>query len=85
MKYDEGSGPSFVHHLYYDSASGQCNPFIYKGEGGNANRFKSDKDCMRNCSARAEEVYPMEGKVEMKTFKVIFKSQSHISKMYIKV
>ncbi|XP_029010370.1 BPTI/Kunitz domain-containing protein [Betta splendens] len=58
LKYDEGSGTKFLAFLFYNSTTGQCNPFIYKGEGGNANRFRSDKDCIKNCSARAEEIYP---------------------------
>ncbi|XP_038561684.1 BPTI/Kunitz domain-containing protein [Micropterus salmoides] len=60
LRHDEGEGLSFNFALYYDASKDQCNPFIYKGQGGNANRFESEKQCMRNCSANAEKVYPMD-------------------------
>uniref|UniRef100_A0A669EYY9 BPTI/Kunitz inhibitor domain-containing protein n=1 Tax=Oreochromis niloticus TaxID=8128 RepID=A0A669EYY9_ORENI len=47
---DEGHGSSFNFAVYYDSTKDQCSPFIYKGEGGNANRFENEAECMRNCS-----------------------------------
>ncbi|MGH0169782.1 UNVERIFIED_CONTAM: hypothetical protein FKN15_073712 [Acipenser sinensis] len=36
----------------------QCQPFSYKGSGGNGNRFFTDRMCMSNCSARAAQLYP---------------------------
>ncbi|XP_076743227.1 U-actitoxin-Avd3n-like [Maylandia zebra] len=30
------------------------------GEGGNANRFENEAECMRNCSHNAENIYPMD-------------------------
>ncbi|KAJ8002430.1 hypothetical protein DPEC_G00158820 [Dallia pectoralis] len=62
---DEGTAPiqgssDFVIMLYYDSAKDLCYPFKYLGEGGNANRFTLERFCMRNCSARAEEIYPVD-------------------------
>ncbi|XP_010864131.2 kunitz-type U19-barytoxin-Tl1a [Esox lucius] len=61
---DEGktppSGSDFVIMIYYDATRDLCYPFKYLGEGGNANRFTLEKFCMRNCSARAEQVYPMD-------------------------
>ncbi|XP_070762768.1 inter-alpha-trypsin inhibitor [Enoplosus armatus] len=58
--HNEGDGPSFTFALYYNAERDQCNPFIYKGQGGNANRFVNERECMRNCSARAQDVYPMD-------------------------
>uniref|UniRef100_A0A8C7SXM7 BPTI/Kunitz inhibitor domain-containing protein n=1 Tax=Oncorhynchus mykiss TaxID=8022 RepID=A0A8C7SXM7_ONCMY len=60
---DEGTAPTsgaddFQILLYYDAAKDLCYPFKYLGEGGNANRFTLEKLCMRNCSAKAEEIYP---------------------------
>ncbi|XP_052322831.1 kunitz-type serine protease inhibitor bitisilin-3-like [Oncorhynchus keta] len=62
---DEGTAPTpgaddFQILLYYDAAKDLCYPFKYLGEGGNANRFTLEKLCMRNCSAKAEEIYPMD-------------------------
>ncbi|XP_067445942.1 BPTI/Kunitz domain-containing protein [Thunnus thynnus] len=57
---DEGHGTSFEFYVYYDYTNDKCNPFLYKGQGGNANRFKTEKECIRNCSANAEAIYPMD-------------------------
>ncbi|XP_040894666.1 BPTI/Kunitz domain-containing protein [Toxotes jaculatrix] len=55
---EQGDGPTFTPYLYYDAAKDQCNPFLYKGTGGNANRFQNERECMRNCSDNAEWFYP---------------------------
>ncbi|XP_028306575.1 boophilin-G2 [Gouania willdenowi] len=60
LKHDEGQGLKFNFASYYDPEKDQCYPFIYKGEGGNDNRFEHERDCIRNCSQRAEEIYPMD-------------------------
>ncbi|XP_068596029.1 BPTI/Kunitz domain-containing protein [Brachionichthys hirsutus] len=60
LPYDGGEGPNFNFALYYDVAKDECYPFLYKGQGGNANRFEHERECMRNCSATVENVYPME-------------------------
>uniref|UniRef100_H3C3T1 BPTI/Kunitz inhibitor domain-containing protein n=1 Tax=Tetraodon nigroviridis TaxID=99883 RepID=H3C3T1_TETNG len=57
---NEGKGSTFNFALYYDAAQDLCSPFIYKGEGGNGNRFANERDCMRNCSSNAEKFYPMD-------------------------
>ncbi|KAK7891518.1 hypothetical protein WMY93_023481 [Mugilogobius chulae] len=57
---DEGEGTNFGFAVYYDPTKDQCEPFMYKGQGGNANRFTSEKECIRNCSAKAESIYPMD-------------------------
>uniref|UniRef100_A0A669EDC8 BPTI/Kunitz inhibitor domain-containing protein n=1 Tax=Oreochromis niloticus TaxID=8128 RepID=A0A669EDC8_ORENI len=44
---DEGHGSSFNFAVYYDSTKDQCSPFIYKGEGGNANRFENEAEGQR--------------------------------------
>ncbi|XP_076588584.1 inter-alpha-trypsin inhibitor [Chaetodon auriga] len=59
LQYDEGSGGDIQYVVYYDSNDDQCYPFIYKGEGGNANRFHTEMACIRNCSTMAEDIYPM--------------------------
>ncbi|XP_020487098.2 BPTI/Kunitz domain-containing protein [Labrus bergylta] len=60
LKEDEGTGPSFIFALYYDAANSRCSPFLYKGQGGNENRFVNERECIRNCSADAETLYPMD-------------------------
>uniref|UniRef100_W5NCG3 Si:dkeyp-73b11.8 n=1 Tax=Lepisosteus oculatus TaxID=7918 RepID=W5NCG3_LEPOC len=58
---DEGTGENLHFRLYYDSASDKCLPFMYKGHGGNGNRFITDRWCMQNCSSRASKLYPTGG------------------------
>uniref|UniRef100_UPI003AAD6244 actinia tenebrosa protease inhibitors-like n=1 Tax=Centroberyx gerrardi TaxID=166262 RepID=UPI003AAD6244 len=60
LPHDEGEGTNFIFSVYYDATQDKCIPFIYKGAGGNDNRFENERQCMRNCSARAEDVYPMD-------------------------
>ncbi|XP_068458302.1 BPTI/Kunitz domain-containing protein [Clinocottus analis] len=57
---DGGEGSSFIFALFYDPIKDQCNPFIYKGQGGNDNRFQNERECIRNCSVTAEKTYPMD-------------------------
>ncbi|XP_056272183.1 BPTI/Kunitz domain-containing protein [Pseudoliparis swirei] len=57
---DGGEGSSFTFSFFYDPLKDRCNPFIYKGEGGNGNRFGNEKECIRNCSVNAEKTYPMD-------------------------
>lgn len=65
---DGGEGDQFLFSLFYDAAEDRCSPFLYKGQGGNDNRFKNERDCIRNCSANAEDIYPMDGKVTLKIY-----------------
>ncbi|XDV52780.1 hypothetical protein PO909_021445 [Leuciscus waleckii] len=60
LKPDEGTAGTSdpLVYMYYDEAKDSCFPFRYKGEGGNANRFIIERQCMRNCSHRAEELFP---------------------------
>lgn len=59
----EGEGTGFIFSVYYNPLKDQCDPFIYKGEGGNANRFQNERECMRNCSSNVQNTYPFDGKV----------------------
>lgn len=59
LQHDEGHGGDIQYLVYYDSNDDQCYPFIYKGEGGNANRFRTEMECIRNCSAEADNIYPL--------------------------
>uniref|UniRef100_A0A673CXG3 BPTI/Kunitz inhibitor domain-containing protein n=1 Tax=Sphaeramia orbicularis TaxID=375764 RepID=A0A673CXG3_9TELE len=60
QSYSSGEGPSFQFAMFYDPAIDKCSPFIYKGQGGNANRFNNERECIRNCSVNAEDIYPMD-------------------------
>ncbi|XP_059392240.1 BPTI/Kunitz domain-containing protein [Carassius carassius] len=59
---DEGTGPeaNVRSLMYYNAEKDNCFPFRYFGSGGNANRFMTEKQCMRNCSHRADELFPMD-------------------------
>ncbi|XP_024911980.1 kunitz-type serine protease inhibitor bitisilin-3 isoform X1 [Cynoglossus semilaevis] len=57
---DAGEGQSFIFAFHYNAAQDQCNPFVFKGNGGNANRFVNEIECIRNCSVNAENIYPMD-------------------------
>uniref|UniRef100_A0AAY4DL00 BPTI/Kunitz inhibitor domain-containing protein n=1 Tax=Denticeps clupeoides TaxID=299321 RepID=A0AAY4DL00_9TELE len=61
LPYDEGinNDGAFRIYLYYNRDSDKCLPFKYYGNGGNGNRFLSEKDCMRNCSVNAQIFYPV--------------------------
>ncbi|KAG8012674.1 Kunitz-type serine protease inhibitor bitisilin-3 [Nibea albiflora] len=58
MPVDEGTGMNFQFALYFDQESQRCHPFMYKGEGGNANRFLNERECIRNCSNNPDDLYP---------------------------
>ncbi|XP_007556856.1 kunitz-type serine protease inhibitor bitisilin-3 [Poecilia formosa] len=55
---DPGQGSTFTFSVYYKPEEDKCLPFFYQGEGGNANRFRSERQCMRNCSFNFEKLYP---------------------------
>ncbi|KAK7125340.1 hypothetical protein R3I93_020883 [Phoxinus phoxinus] len=55
---DEGKGKEKLLRYSYDSKLQFCVPFFFKGEGGNSNRFDSDKDCMKACSPKGDQIYP---------------------------
>lgn len=61
LKQDEGTGNDVVVYMYYDADKDSCYPFRYNGEGGNSNRFITEKQCMRNCSHRADQLFPTDG------------------------
>ncbi|KAM3869934.1 inter-alpha-trypsin inhibitor [Diretmus argenteus] len=60
LTHDEGTGMNFTFALYYDASIDLCQPFLYRGEGGNANSFRNERECIRTCSSKAEESYPMD-------------------------
>ncbi|CAL8294093.1 unnamed protein product [Boreogadus saida] len=55
---DAGTGSERGTLIYYDPSDDNCYPFMYKGEGGNQNRFTNERDCVKNCSTIAEQRYP---------------------------
>ncbi|XP_056138545.1 BPTI/Kunitz domain-containing protein [Lampris incognitus] len=60
LPHEEGTGTSFHFATYYDPSKDLCYPFLYRGEGGNANRFDNERECMRNCSPNVDQFYPMD-------------------------
>ncbi|XP_043838270.1 carboxypeptidase inhibitor SmCI-like [Dromiciops gliroides] len=56
---DEGEmGVMLGYRLYYNQTTDRCHPFVYKGAGGNENRFLTEMQCMRHCSTLGEVLYP---------------------------
>jgi len=45
-----GYGNDSISSFYFDSNVGVCEPFNYKGAGGNANRFESKGECLAACA-----------------------------------
>ncbi|XP_075549215.1 kunitz-type serine protease inhibitor-like [Dermacentor variabilis] len=45
------SGNCYGHYAlyFYDSLFGRCRRFVYGGCGGNANRFRTQRECIRVC------------------------------------
>ncbi|XP_051237907.1 BPTI/Kunitz domain-containing protein [Dicentrarchus labrax] len=82
MPSDGGHGPSFLYALYYDASQDLCSPFIYKGQGGNKNRFANERECMRNCSANAENVYPVDASQACHFKKAQGKCNSNLLRYY---
>lgn len=60
MPMDPGLGDEVIVLLYYSKAEDKCHPFRYGGQGGNENRFYTDRMCMQNCSSGAGDLYPDE-------------------------
>ncbi|XP_064164868.1 boophilin-G2 isoform X1 [Anguilla rostrata] len=55
---DEGTGEKQDLKFYYSKEKKVCEPFHYKGIGGNDNRFNSDMECMEACSENYATAYP---------------------------
>ncbi|KAL3196084.1 hypothetical protein MRX96_015628 [Rhipicephalus microplus] len=47
---DRGPCRAFVPSFYFDSSSRTCRDFVYGGCQGNANRFKTRRQCLLSCS-----------------------------------
>nr|XP_034319400.1 carboxypeptidase inhibitor SmCI isoform X1 [Crassostrea gigas] len=46
---DKGSGHGWLMRYYYNWTKQKCLRFIYKGSGGNTNRFETKAECNRRC------------------------------------
>lgn len=46
---DKGSGDLWLMRYYYNWREQKCLRFIYKGSGGNTNRFETKEECNRRC------------------------------------
>uniref|UniRef100_A0A3Q2VLF6 BPTI/Kunitz inhibitor domain-containing protein n=1 Tax=Haplochromis burtoni TaxID=8153 RepID=A0A3Q2VLF6_HAPBU len=53
---DVGQGTSFTLAVHYDVNKDQCTPFLYNGEGGNANRFENERESSKGCTLEKAEV-----------------------------
>ena len=50
---DSGSCLSYAPMFYYDVRTSSCHQFIYRGCGGNGNRFHTSSECRQRCVAAA--------------------------------
>lgn len=57
LRRDEGTCNGNHLRFYYDSRTDRCIPFRYTGCGGNRNKFKTFKRCMRRCSNAQDAEY----------------------------
>ncbi|KAK6492679.1 uterine plasmin/trypsin inhibitor-like [Huso huso] len=62
LSLDTGTGSQNQVQFYFDKTSKLCQPFTYKGEGGNVNRFAKEEECMKNCSD-TQDFYPDDRKM----------------------
>ncbi|KAL0126026.1 hypothetical protein PUN28_004838 [Cardiocondyla obscurior] len=46
---EQGTCKAYITRYAYNSATGQCQRFIYTGCNGNANNFKSTSACEETC------------------------------------
>jgi len=46
---ETGMCRAYIPSYFYNSASGQCETFVYGGCGGNANRFTTPGECLNRC------------------------------------
>jgi collagen type VI alpha len=51
---DPGHCKASINAFYYDRPSISCRRFTYGGCGGNANKFRSVKDCLMRCRLESE-------------------------------
>ncbi|KAL3107319.1 hypothetical protein niasHT_019304 [Heterodera trifolii] len=49
LKKDEGTGNGRVIRWWHDKVDDKCKVFIYKGSGGNGNRFNTKAACEKKC------------------------------------
>ena len=48
---NEGKGSLNLPRFGFDFKAKKCTTFSYKGQGGNANQFKSEADCYNSCES----------------------------------
>ncbi|XP_062125624.1 kappaPI-actitoxin-Avd3b [Drosophila sulfurigaster albostrigata] len=46
---DLGRGRGYFPSWFYNSTAGECEPFIFGGGLGNANRFRRLEECQNRC------------------------------------
>ncbi|KAH0619362.1 hypothetical protein JD844_019407 [Phrynosoma platyrhinos] len=51
---DRGDCDAHIPRFFHNSASGECEKFIYGGCGGNENNFLSKEECLQVCSGKGE-------------------------------
>ncbi|XP_042318262.1 papilin-like [Sceloporus undulatus] len=55
---DQGDCDAHIPRFFYNSASGECEKFIYGGCGGNENNFLNKEECLQVCSGKDHCLLP---------------------------
>lgn len=50
LPFETGVCKAYYLQYYYNAANGACDPFVWGGCGGNANRFMTLEECQTACS-----------------------------------
>lgn len=66
-----GYGRMQLNRFYYNSDLRTCLPFIYMGEGGNQNNFRTMQNCAKHCMNSPNPLPPMPSNLS-KSMKMFF-------------
>merc|ERR1712048_789055 len=55
LEKEVGRCKKYVPRFYYDSDSDECKEFVFGGCDGNANNFKTEKDCAEACKDKKDK------------------------------
>lgn len=59
MEPDVGTGDNKVTRWHFNSKTGHCESFIFRGLNGNPNNFLTYDQCVNGCGSRQQVLYLM--------------------------